>query len=447
MPHSFFPEESNQTTIGPRTGTFLDRQDSSDDYRGYEMFAAQTQGSGYDFSLWLQEKMNSTGQTCQDLSVQLGIGKAAVSKWRNQYCIPNRNNLIRLLLYFHLPLKEAQHTLTRLGHYGALYAKATGDAIAMELFFYGQNNQVTGAWLLAQYDHLLKESRNWVEGPDRAIPCEDPVASRPTEVLLHANLLCATPKNLEQHLQKYVASLGYDRQARRSKMVHYLNRWTDNGTDCRALFGPVAQWDEQRMYNLLTNLSLRRTDPDRNEIILLGIKLGMPKDNLEELLHEGGFAPLGLANVDGERECCGAAGGLEGALKLTLECLVSTIPSLFAATAAAEEMIRPLMPGFDLACKREQRFESLLAREGLLGKVITEESLSNDDWRSINGEPLALTAQDPRFRQQAAVYLCLTGDGNRDGIKTFVRHIIESMHLPYEEKPCWLTAPENTTEE
>lgn len=441
---------------------YLACQNQQEAYEEYEQFSRSYCGN-YNFSGWLRESLGRN-TTCQELASVIGVGKGTVSKWWTGACLPGRENLILLLLYFSVPLDTAQRVLTRMGYCSALYAKDPADAAAILLLYIaGQRSTSVGKLLnslklSSAYAALAEQCRQWTsEGPEEdSARREAGAADTPpeTEVLLSQDLLPKAPaSDWQAHLQHYCRhTLFFYHRNRLERLGAYVRQWTGWTPDTRQASAAFlsylgVQWDAERILHQLENLSKRRTLPKRDTVILWGLKLGMPAFVIDDLLSEGGYAPLGMADVDGTREKYGQNGGLEGALKLALNALLNAFPSLFPGWPAAVGRTQRDFPAYEMAKKKESAFRKLMVSAHLLTKDFTpcyqvsESSLKLAQWQSIDGGDLA-TTDGSAFRNQAVVYLMLSGPLNKDGIKTFVRHIIRSMNLPYEEIPVWMTDPQ-----
>lgn len=441
---------------------YLDDQDRQEDYVIYRDFVQDFTGD-YRFTSWLREELNRHNQTSQDLAQALKISKGTVSKWYNGSCLPSRENFILLLLYFNVSLEDAQKKLSRLGRHSKLYAKTPGDAAALLLLYLAQRENLPVGALLREipleagqpplpgplYRRLVQTCCTWAtQGPDGNQSVCQPAAPE-TKVLLADQLLStqATPQNWLSHLETYCRDLCRYQRTQREKMLDYLNAWLADAPEGEMLVDQGVQWDGERVTDQLKNLPRRHTYPERDEVILWGLKLGMPCENIDQLLFAGGFTPLGLSDMDVQGQRYGLSGGLEGALKLALRALRNAFPSMFAHWPSAVKMIKAQFDGYEIARRNEAAFEQRMVQAGYLSKdfiptrEIPEDLPNLEAWWSIDGADLAKDYRDPAFSLQATVYLMLRGTHNRDGIKTFVRHVILGMNLPYEELPCWLTAP------
>lgn len=463
----------NHTGLRTGTQTYLMAQNNQEDYFDYESFAQNV--TTYDFTTWFQSELNQRHENCCHLSAELGVGRPTVSKWWNGACLPSRENFILLLLHFNTPLEHAQRCLTRLGHYSGLYAKDPADAAAIVLLSLqdpvsalrksdecNANNS-----LQTLYRSLVNKCRVWTaygqedNNPDRI---NEALYKLDTDVLLNAYLLpVATRNDWYNLLERYCRTqLSTHRRKYQERLAQFLRQWCGNtlsegnaeaGRQCNQ---PTAQlyldnqWDGARVLHQLDYMVRRRTLPTRDSLILLGLKLGMPAANIDHMLNEGGYAPLGVSDMDTAAGQYGRASALEGALKLALNALLYSFPTLFARWPSAIEMIQQYFAplAYDTALKQEEKYSELLAKQrqvlnrGLVANL-TETALHSSDWLSVNGGRLSNNPAENAFWAQAAVYEMLRGPHNPDGIKTFVRHVILAMELSSDAEalPCWLEVP------
>lgn len=457
----------NRTDLRTETQIYLRAQNNQEDYSDYESFAKNV--TTYDFRNWFQSELNQRHETCIHLSGELGVGRGTVSKWWTGFCLPSRKNFILLLLHFGTSFEDAQRCLTRLGHYSALYAKDPADAAAIVLLHQKNPLQAvrngSGSSLQTLYCSLVNKCRVWTaSGPENKNPDgnNEALYNPGTDVLLNAYLLPVPAGDAwYSHLERYCRTqLFAYRREYQENLAEFLRQWCGNivqGANAEADHQrnlPAAQlyldnqWDGARVLHQLDYLVRRRTQPTRDSIILLGLKLGMPAVTIDQMLDKGGYAPLGVSDVDAAAGQYGRTGALEGALKLALNALLYSFPTLFASWPSAIEMIQAYFPGYNAALQQEENFLELFAKQRQVGNwnldaTLTETALHSSDWLSVNGESLSKDPAENTFWAQAAVYEMLSGPHNLDGIKTFVRHVILGMNLPYDAEalPCWLEAP------